>query len=86
VIRDFVFNRETTKPTTGKVHFDISAQRPLRAGRKQVADDEHHQHRIDGWSTNPRIKGRLVGWEISKIALGDQEVMLRRLPPMTDYR
>src|ERR1700740_2558427 len=63
VIRDLVLNREPTKPAIGKVHSHVTAQRPLRADREHVADDEHpdHQHRIDRRPTDPRIVGCQLG-------------------------
>src|SRR5262249_60639036 len=57
MIRNLVFDREPTKPTIGKVHLHITAQRPLRADRENVADDEHpdHQLRVNRWPPSAGI-------------------------------
>ena len=69
VIWDLVLNREPAKPAIGKVHSHITAQRPLRADREHIADDEHpdHQHRIDRWPTEPRIIRRQLGMHPTQI-------------------
>src|SRR6266851_6324261 len=57
MIRDLVLDREPAKPTIGEVHLHITAQRPLRADREHVADDEHpdHEHRINRRPTCVRV-------------------------------
>src|SRR5262249_24374832 len=49
MIRHLVFDRKPTKTTLGEVYLHITAQPPLRADRKHVADDHHpdHEPRID---------------------------------------
>jgi hypothetical protein len=85
VIRDLTFNREPAKPAIGKVHSHITAQRPLRSDREHVADDEHpdHQHRIDRWSTEPRIIRRQLGMHPTQIEnrsdLADRMIVWHRL-------
>src|SRR5262245_66083830 len=44
VIRQLVLNAEPTQPTIGKVDLNFAAQRPLRADRKHIANDEHPDH------------------------------------------
>src|SRR3954468_6756977 len=60
VIWHLVLNAKPTEPTIGKVDLDFAAQRPLRADRKHVANDEHpdHQNRIDRWSSSVGIVWR----------------------------
>ena len=46
--------------TIGEVHLHITAQRPPRADRERVADDQHpdHQFRVNRWPTSAGIVGR----------------------------
>jgi hypothetical protein len=49
VVRHLVLDAQAAEPAVGEVHLDLATQRPLRADRKHVADNEHpeHEHRID---------------------------------------
>ena len=60
MIGDLVLDAEPAKPAIGQIDLHLSADAPLRADRKHVADDEHpdHQHRIDRRSTGVGVVGR----------------------------
>src|SRR5580704_6233833 len=58
VIWDRVLDREPAKPAIGEVYLYLATQRPFRADRERVADNEHpdHQHRINRGPTHLRVK------------------------------
>src|SRR5262249_13473738 len=72
MIRDLVFDRKPTKPTIGEVYLHLTAQRPLRADRKHVADDQHpdHEPRIDRGPTDPGVIGRKLGMDPGQVKNG----------------
>jgi hypothetical protein len=65
-------NRKPTKPTIGEVYLHLTAQRPLRADRKHVADDQHpdHEPRIDRGPTDPGVIGRKLGMDPGQVKNG----------------
>src|SRR5262249_49407440 len=72
VIWYLVLNREPTKPAIGKVHLNLTTQRPFRSQRKHVADNEHpHQHhRIKRGTAGVRVEGRQLGVHPRKVENG----------------
>ena len=63
MIRNLVLDREPAKPAISKVHLHLTAQRPLRADCKHIANDEHpdHQHRINRGAADPGVIARQLG-------------------------
>jgi hypothetical protein len=55
-----VLDAELAKPSVGQIDLDLSAQMPLRADRKHVADNQHpdHQRRIDRGTARVRVVRR----------------------------
>ena len=51
---DLVLDAQAAEPAVRHVDLDLTAQQPLRANAKHVADDEHpdHEHRIDRGPTD----------------------------------
>ena len=82
MIGDLVLDAEPAKPSVGQIDLHLSANPPLRADRKHVADDQHpdHQHRIDRGSAGVRVVRRKLlvhPTEIEhRVDLADQ--MIRR--------
>jgi hypothetical protein len=60
MIRNLVLNGEPAKPAIGQINPHLTAQRPFRADRQHVADDQHpdHQHRINRGPPDLGIIGR----------------------------
>src|SRR5215510_13435489 len=63
MVRDLVLDAQVAKPAVGEVHLDLAAQRPLRADREHVPDNEHpdHEHRIDRGPADRGIVTRKLG-------------------------
>jgi hypothetical protein len=69
MVRNPLLNAQATEPAIGEVHLDFAAERPLRADREHVADDQHpdHEHRIDRWTAHPRVIGPQLGVDPGKV-------------------
>ena len=63
MVGDLVLDAQAAEPAIGQVHLHLAAQRPFRADREHIADDQHpdHEHRIDRWTAHPRVKGPQLG-------------------------
>jgi hypothetical protein len=63
MIRHLVLDVDLAEPAVGEVHLDLATQRPLRADREHVADDEHpdHEHRIERGPSDCGIVRRQLG-------------------------
>ena len=63
MVGDLGLDAQTAEPAIGQVHLHLAAQRPFRADREHVADEEHpdHEHRIDRRTAHPRVKGPQLG-------------------------
>src|SRR5262245_51886440 len=60
VIRDVVLNVQAAEPAIGEVHLHLTAQQPLRADGKNIANDEHsdHEFRINRRAAERRVVRR----------------------------
>jgi len=60
MIGNLILNTELAEPAIGQINLHLGAQPPLRAERKQVANEQHpdHQHRIDRGPTGVRVVRR----------------------------
>ena len=69
MVRDLVRDAQTAEPAIGQVHLHFTAQRPFRADREHVADEEHpdHERRIDRWTAHPRVKRPQLGVDPGQI-------------------
>src|SRR5262245_17897909 len=63
MVRDLILDAQVAKPAVGEVHLDLATQRPLRADRKHVPDNEHpdHQLRIERGPADRGIVRRKLG-------------------------
>lgn len=59
MIGDLVLDAEPAKPAIGQIDLHLSADAPLRADGKHVADDEHpdHENRVNRWPPRVRVVG-----------------------------